>query len=263
MRKPLIAANWKMNKTIGEALSFAGVFAERLYRRFPDKNIPVDVALFPSFLSIPALCALFANEPIHIGAQNMHWEKSGAFTGEVAPYMLKDAGCAFVILGHSERRHIFGETDEDVIKKVRAALDHGLNPVICVGETLEEREAGETTRVVSRMVKAAFSVVAPEELRSVTVAYEPVWAIGTGREARPDDAEDVILGIRKTVDAIYGQDTSENLRVLYGGSVKSKNVRSFMSRESVDGVLVGGASLDPEEFFKIVDEGYKARRKFL
>jgi triosephosphate isomerase len=263
MRKPLIAANWKMNKSIGEAVSFASVFAERLYRRFPDKNIPVDVLVCPSFLSIPALCALFANEPVDVGAQNMYWEEKGAFTGEVSPHMLKDAGCLYVIVGHSERRHIFGESDDDVLKKVRAALNHGLRPIVCVGETLEEREDGKTADVVSRMVRAAFSQVKPEEISFCTVAYEPVWAIGTGREARPDDAQDVILGVRETVDAIYKQDLSEHLRVLYGGSVKSSNVRSFMSRECIDGVLVGGASLDPEEFFKIVEEGYKAKRQFL
>lgn len=253
MRKPLIAANWKMNKTIGEALSFAGVFAERLYRRFPDKNIPVDVALFPSFLSIPALCALFANEPIHIGAQNMHWEKSGAFTGEVAPYMLKDAGCAFVILGHSERRHIFGETDEDVIKKVRAALDHGLNPVICVGETLEEREADETDRVVSRMVKAAFSVVDPEELRSVTVAYEPVWAIGTGKTATAEQAQEMHAFIRKIVAEKYGKDTAKNLSILYGGSCNASNAKELFANPDVDGGLIGGASLSVDKFMPIIE----------
>ena len=263
MRKPLIAANWKMNKNIGEAVSFAGVFAERLYRRFPDKDIPVDVLVCPTFLSIPALCALFSNEPIDIGAQNMYWEEKGAFTGEVSPRMLKDAGCSYVIVGHSERRHIFGETDDDVAKKARAALDHGLRPIICVGETLEEREDGKTADVVSQMVEAAFSLVRPEEILYCTVAYEPYWAIGTGKEARPDDAQEVVLGIRDKIDDLYKEDLSGDLRVLYGGSVKSANVRSFMSRECIDGVLVGGASLDPDEFFKIVEEGYKARRQFL
>ncbi len=260
MRKPLIAANWKMNKNIGEAMSFAGAFGEILFDRFQEDDMPVDVLVCPPFLGIPALCAVFSEKPVSIGAQNMYWKEKGAFTGEISPVMLKDAGCSFVIIGHSERRHIFGETDAEVAEKVRSALDHGLNPVICVGETLEEREQGQTNDVTSGMVKAGFSKVKPEEISSVVVAYEPVWAIGTGKEAKPDDAADVISNIRKTVDSLFGKGASDSLRVLYGGSVKSANIRSFMVKEDIDGALVGGASLDPEEFFKIIEAAYKAKR---
>lgn len=257
MRKPLIAANWKMNKTIGEALTFAGTFGQKLFERFEGGHIPVDVLICPPFLGIPALCAVFAGKPVYIGAQNMYWEDKGAFTGEVSAPMLKHTGCSFVIVGHSERRQLFGETDEHVAKKARAALDHGLKPVICVGETLEQREQGNTHKVVSEQIRAAFSQIKPEEVPSVVVAYEPVWAIGTGKEAKPEDAADVIRGIRETVDTMLGQGVSEELRVLYGGSVKPANIRSFMLEEQIDGALVGGASLDPEDFFKLVETAHK------
>ncbi|HHY18143.1 MAG TPA: triose-phosphate isomerase [Firmicutes bacterium] len=260
MRKPLIAANWKMNKNIGEALSFAGSFDEMFFQRFQEDDIPVDVLICPPFLGIPALCAVFAGKPVSVGAQNMYWKDKGAFTGEVSPVMLKAAGCSYVIIGHSERRHIFGETDSEAAEKVRSALDHGLHPVICVGETLEQREQGKTNDVTSGMVKAAFSKVKAEEIPLAVVAYEPVWAIGTGKEAKPNDAADVISNIRKTVDGLFGEGSSDPLRILYGGSVKSANIRSFMLKEDIDGALVGGASLDPEEFFKIIDTAYKAKR---
>ncbi len=260
MRKPLVAANWKMNKTVTEAISFAGVFGQEFFEWFQEDDTPVDVLICPPFLGIPALCAIFAGKPISIGAQNMYWEEKGAFTGEISAPMLKKAGCSFVIIGHSERRHIFGETDQDVAQKVRAALDHGLKPVMCVGETLETREQGNTHKVISEMVKAGLSKVKAEEIPSIVVAYEPVWAIGTGKEARPDDAADVIGNIRKAVDGLFGQGASDNLRVLYGGSVKPGNIRSFMIKQEIDGVLVGGASLDPNEFFKLVEITYKAKR---
>ncbi len=260
MRKPLIAANWKMNKTTGEALSFAGSFGQMFYERFEGDDTPVDVLICPPFLGVPALCAVFTGKPVNVGAQNMYWKEKGAFTGEISPSMLKDAGCSFVIVGHSERRHVFGETDEDVSEKVRAALDHGLKPVICVGETLEDRDQGKTYEVTSNMIKAAFSKVKAEEIPSVVVAYEPVWAIGTGKEAKPGDAADVIGNIRKTVDGLFGEAASDNLRVLYGGSVKSGNIRSFMLEEQIDGALVGGASLDPNEFFKLVEIAHKTKR---
>ncbi|HHT84340.1 MAG: triose-phosphate isomerase [Bacillota bacterium] len=259
MRKPLIAANWKMNKTIGEALTFAGAFGQMLFERFEGGDMPVDVLICPPFLGIPALCAVFAGKDVHIGAQDMYWKDKGAFTGEVSPSMLKDAGCTFVITGHSERRQLFGETDEDVSEKARAALDHGLKPVICVGETLEEREQGKTNQVVSDMIRAAFSKIKAEEVPSVVVAYEPVWAIGTGKEAHPADAAEVIGSIRETVDALFGEGVSDELRVLYGGSVKPGNIRAFMLEEQIDGALVGGASLDPNDFFKLVEAAHKAR----
>ncbi len=260
MRKPLIAANWKMNKTIGEALSFAGTFGHMFHERF-QSDVPVDVLICPSFLGIPSLCALFAGKSISVGAQDMYWEGKGALTGEVSPSMLKDAGCSFVLVGHSERRHLFGETGEDVSKKVRAALNHGLNPVVCVGETLDEREQDKTGEVTADMIQKAFSKVEVDEVPSVVVAYEPVWAIGTGKEAKPSEAAEVIGGIRKTVDSHFGGRVSDDLRVLYGGSVKSDNIRLFMREEEIDGALVGGASLDPQEFFKLVEITSRVKRR--
>ncbi len=260
MRKPLIAANWKMNKNIGEGLSFAGEFSQKFYQWFQSDNDPVDVLICPPFLNIPSLCAVFAGKSIKIGAQNMFWEKEGAFTGEISPAMLKDIGCSFVIIGHSERRHIFSETDEDISKKVRAALDNSLKPVICVGETLEHKKQGKTYEIIANMIKHAFSKVKAKEIESLAVAYEPVWAIGTGQEANPDDAADVINHIRETVDKLFGEPISDNLRVLYGGSVKPNNIRSFMLKDQIDGTLVGGASLDPNDFFQLIEITYKTKR---
>ncbi|HHW17772.1 MAG TPA: triose-phosphate isomerase [Firmicutes bacterium] len=260
MRTPLIAANWKMNKTIGEALSFAGTFLDILYSQ-GGESFPVEIVICPPFTAVPALCATFAGKNVSVGGQNLYWEEKGAFTGEISPVMLRDAGCKYVIVGHSERRRLFAENDEMVAKKVRSALDHGLRPIVCVGETLEERDEGRTFEVCEGQVRRDLSLVKAQEIPSIVIAYEPVWAIGTGKEARPDDAGEVIVHIRETVNQVFGPGTSQNLRVLYGGSVKSSNIRQFMLKEEIDGALVGGASLDPEEFFKIALESKKAKAK--
>lgn len=279
MRVPLLAANWKMNKTVGETVSFVGAFIPEIrslldsWSAAPDGSSPgvrregsgvtsgpwPEILICPPFTSLPAISSLLASYPISIGAQNVYWQARGAFTGEISPLMLKDLGCRYVIVGHSERRHIMGETDEMVAKKVRAALDEGLKPVLCVGETLAEREKGDAFKVNSEMTAGGLSGVKKEEVSQVVIAYEPVWAIGTGKEARPDDAAEVIGRIRETIDSLYGKGVSEDVRVLYGGSVKSANIRSFMTREDIDGALVGGASLDPIEFARLAFEVLRAR----
>ena len=246
-----------MNKTVGEALTFSSGLSPFLKDETRNPRWP-EILICPPFTALPALSGALAETEVKVGAQNLSWEKKGAFTGEISGPMLKDIGCEYVIVGHSERRHIFGETDEVVGKKVRAALDAGLRAILCVGETLEEREAGETLAVCRRMTETGLASVKPEELDSVVVAYEPVWAIGTGREAKPDDAEEVIDSVRGTMAEIF-KDAALGVRVLYGGSVKSVNIRGFMAKETIDGALIGGASLDPEEFLRIVAEVQRTR----
>jgi triosephosphate isomerase len=259
MRKPLLAANWKMNKTIDEMLAFASEFSGQNLSQGEKGSSWPEVVICPPFVTIPGLSAALSNFSASVGAQNLHWETNGAFTGEVSAPMLVNAGCDYVIIGHSERRQLFGETDDTVKKKMRAALDAGLKPIVCVGETLEEREQGKAFDVVETMTKEAMESVKPEEVAKIVVAYEPVWAIGTGKEAKPEDAEEVINKIRETLDGMFGQGASEPVRVLYGGSVKSANVRGFMEKDTIDGALVGGASLDPVEFGKILAEVEKTR----
>lgn len=259
MRVPLIAGNWKMNKTIGETLNFVSDFLHLLSGQIKEGSFPVEILICPPFTAVPALSAALAGKPVKVGAQDLYWEEKGAFTGEVSPVMLKDAGCNYVIVGHSERRRLFGETNETAAKKIRAAIDHGLRPILCVGETLEERERGLTYQVCESMTEQGLSQISAEKLSSVVIAYEPIWAIGTGKEAKPEDAKDVISHIRKKIDEMFGQDASANVRILYGGSVKSSNIRAFMAQDEIDGALVGGASLDAEEFFKIVIAAKKVK----
>lgn len=279
MRLPLLAANWKMNKTIGDALAFAGAFIPEMLdvmglrnrdgnaagvaaptgAESGEKTAWPELVICPPFTAIPALSAAMSGYPVAIGAQDVFWQEKGAFTGEVSPAMLKDAGCSYVIVGHSERRHVLNESDDWVRKKLRAALDCGLKPVLCVGETLQEREAGGTYRVCDTMAREGLKGVTKEELPSVVIAYEPVWAIGTGKEAKPDDARDVIAHLRATVDSVFGKAAGDQMRVLYGGSVKAGNIRSFMAHAEIDGALVGGASLDPFEFAKLALEIRKGR----
>ncbi len=257
MRTPLVAANWKMNKTVGEALGFFGALNPVLTDEAAPKGWP-ELLVCPPFTCLAALSAAAAGTEVHIGAQNLSWEKKGAFTGEISGPMIKDIGCDYVIVGHSERRHIFGETDDVVGKKMRAALDAGLRPILCVGETLEEREAGKTLSVCDRMVEGGLAAVESGEAATAVVAYEPVWAIGTGKEANPNDAEEVIEHIRATLGRVVGGAAS-SIRVLYGGSVKSNNIRGFMAKKTIDGALIGGASLDPAEYLRIVSEVRKVR----
>lgn len=259
MRRPLVVANWKMNKTIDEALVYIGAFVAEVLEEItvkgsvPPRTWP-EVVIAPPAPALAAVSAALAGTGILSAAQNIHWERKGAFTGEISGEMVKAAGGTYVILGHSERRTGWGETDEIVAKKTRAALDQGLLPIVCVGETLDEREAGTTQEKVSRQVRGALALVSPEEAGRLVVAYEPVWAIGTGREAQPKDAEEVCLLIRSVVDQVLGEGAGSKIRVLYGGSVTPENVGDFMARSPIDGTLVGGKSLDPTAFSRIIRE---------
>lgn len=259
MRVPLVAANWKMNKTVGETLSFAGSFLPEIQSILDAEKPWPELLICPPFTSIPALSSVLASKPVAVGAQDVHWEIKGAFTGEISPLMLRDLGCKYVIVGHSERRRIMGESGDMIAKKVRAALDGGLKPILCVGETLEERERGDALRVNADMTGQGLSQVSADEVASVVIAYEPVWAIGSGKEAKSDDAREVAAEIRRVIDGLFGKDAAAEVRVLYGGSVKASNIRPFILCEEIDGALVGGASLDPAQFAKLAQEVRKAR----
>jgi triosephosphate isomerase len=247
MRTPIIAGNWKMYKTITEAVLLA-----REIRDAVTDIDTVEVVLCPPFISLGAVEDIIVNTNVQLGAQNMHWEDQGAFTGEVSPLMLK-GWCDYVILGHSERREYFGETDEGVNKKVKAALAHHLRPIVCVGENLAQNEAGETTAFVGGQVKGAFAGLTAEQATEVVVAYEPIWAIGTGKTAEPASANSIIgMAIRGALAEMYGEAVAQQLRVQYGGSVKPDNVEAFMSQPDIDGALVGGASLKADSFLALV-----------
>lgn len=247
MRKPFVAGNWKMNKTSAQGVALVNELLPALigYDR-------VERVVCPSYLAVPAVSARLQGNPVGVGTQDLYWETSGAYTGEVAPDMVKEF-CQYVIIGHSERRAKFGETDESVNKKVKAALAAGLVAIMCVGETLEENEAGQTEAVVSRQVREGLSGVDTAAMENVVIAYEPVWAIGTGRAASAEGANAVIKDfIRKPVAALFDEKTAQAVRVLYGGSVTGANAREFFSQPDIDGALVGGASLKPVDFTAIV-----------
>ncbi len=247
MRKPFIAGNWKMHKTIAEALDLVNAL-----RPLVSDIQDVDIAVCPPFTALEAVSKALAGSNIAVGAQNMFWEEEGAYTGEISPLMLKEL-VTYVIIGHSERRKYFGETDETVNRKVKAALAHGLLPIICVGEVLEEREAGKTDEVVRRQVLGAYEGLSADQARVTTIAYEPVWAIGTGRAATPEDANDVIgRVIRGSLAEMFGNEVAQSIRIQYGGSVKPGNIAGFMEQPEVDGALVGGASLKADLFAEIV-----------
>lgn len=247
MRKPIIAGNWKMHKTVTEAECLVRAMRDHL------TAIPsVEKVLCPPFIAIDRVAGLLQGTDIGLGAQNMHWEDQGAFTGEVSPLMLKGL-CRYVILGHSERRTYFGETDEIVNRKAKAALRHGLIPIICVGETEAQHDAGETEAIVRGQVKAALSGLTATQVAELVIAYEPVWAIGTGRAATAEQAQAVIGGVvRATIAHLYDQDTAERVRIQYGGSTNSKNIGEIVSQPDIDGALVGGASLKADEFVAMV-----------
>jgi triosephosphate isomerase (TIM) len=248
MRKKILAANWKMNLTHTEAESYLQSFVTEI-RDFSD----VDVVIIPPFTAIPA--ALAASEriqTIRIGAQNMHWEKSGAFTGEISAPMLRALYVRYVILGHSERRSLFGETDEIVNRKVKAALDAGLRPIFCIGESLHERDSDQFKQVLEGQVRKGLEGVSARDLTEVVLAYEPCWAIGTGRTATPAEAEEAHAFIRSVLAALSDGATADRIRIQYGGSVKPDNVESLMREKNIDGLLVGGASLDPRSFAQII-----------
>jgi triosephosphate isomerase len=246
MRTPIIAGNWKMNTDPESAFELMDTMIEDL-----DAMEGIDVVICPPFVSLETFADLFDGTSIFLGAQNMFWEEKGAYTGEVSPLMLKGM-CDFVILGHSERRQYFHETDDDVRKKVNAAIAHGIMPIVCVGEDLEQNEAEETLDVVSRQVTLAFSDLGPDDIRKCVIAYEPIWAIGTGKPATGEGANAVIGFIRQTVASIHGDAVASVIRIQYGGSVNAKNIEEFVSQPEIDGALVGGASLDPNQFIRIV-----------
>ena len=246
-RKPLIAGNWKMYKTPEEAGRAAGAVAKTV-----SETDGAEVMIAPSFACLSEVARALEGSGVHLSAQNMHWESEGAFTGEVSGPMLKAAGCSHVIIGHSERRQFFGETDETVNRKAKAALIHGLVPVICVGETKTEREEGLTFKVLDRQVRTGLEGLS---LKTPVVAYEPVWAIGTGLTATSAQAQEAHAFIRSLVEEIAGHEAASALRILYGGSVKPGNIAELMAMPDIDGALVGGASLDPESFGKIIHLG--------
>ena len=249
-RLPIIAANWKMHKTHLEAMHFIESLRNRLE---PADYQRVEVVICPPFTALRTVQTGLdgAEMTAALGAQNMFWAASGAYTGEISPSMLAKLGVTYVIIGHSERRELFGETDESVNRKIKAAFEHDLLPILCVGETLAEREAGGTEAKVQGQVRAALAGVPAGRLGSLVIAYEPIWAIGTGRNAYPEDAQATIALIRATVRSVAG-DVADEVRIQYGGSVKSANVAGFMAQPDIDGALVGGASLDPEEFALIL-----------
>ncbi|HWC14436.1 MAG TPA: triose-phosphate isomerase [Actinomycetota bacterium] len=251
MRTPLIAGNWKMNKTHLDAMRLVQGLAHELAGHSFDR---VEVVVCPPFTALRTIQTLIDSDRYEfgLGAQNMHHENEGAFTGEVSGTMLKSLDVDYVIVGHSERREIFGESDEDVKLKVRAAFAHELVPIVCCGETEQERGAGQTEAKVERQVRAAFDGIKPEAARRAVVAYEPIWAIGTGKTATPEDAQATIAHIRKVLAGVAGDAVAGDMRILYGGSVKSGNAAALMSHADIDGALVGGASLEAQEFAAIV-----------
>ena len=250
MRKPLISGNWKMHHNHFEAIQTIQRLA---YALSSSDYESVDVSVHAPFTDLRSLQTVIEVDqiPINLGAQHSHWEEKGAFTGEVSPEMLAKLNVSFVIVGHSERRHIFGESDEDANKKVRAVIAKEMTPILCVGETSEERESGRTLEIVERQLEEGLKGVKASDVASMVIAYEPVWAIGTGKNATPEDAQEVCKGIRVKVADLY-KTASDDVRIQYGGSVKGVNAPDLMKQADIDGLLVGGASLDPDEFSRII-----------
>ncbi len=247
MRKKVIAGNWKMNMLPNEAIAFIDEFIPLV------KDTQNEVILCVPYTDLFYALLSAQNTNIKIGAQNMHWAEKGAYTGEVSAKMLKAIGVEYVIIGHSERRSYFNETDESVNKKIKAAFENELKPIVCVGETLEEREAGKTADIITNQTRLALSGLTDEQIKNTIIAYEPIWAIGTGKTATSEDANNSIKEIRKEIEKIYGKEVAECVIIQYGGSVKSSNAKELFSTSDIDGGLVGGASLVPDEFAKIVN----------
>lgn len=247
MRLPFIAGNWKMFKTKKEALEFAEEFRE-LY-----KDTDVQTAICAPFTDLEALVEAFKGTDIKVGAQNMHFADEGAYTGEISMAMLEEIGVDFCIVGHSERRQYFGETDETVNKKLKKLFEGPIRPILCVGESLEERDADKAFDVVGGQIKADLEGIDAADVKKLVIAYEPIWAIGTGRTATPDQAEEMCAFIRKTLIELYGEEVSDEVIIQYGGSVKPANATEIMNMDEIDGALVGGASLKPKDFMEIID----------
>jgi triosephosphate isomerase len=251
MRKPIIAGNWKMFKTVRESI----LFAQEIKGKAEVGG--VESVICAPFTNLPAIVEELKGTSVKVGAQNMHWEDNGAFTGEISGIMLKELGVEYVIIGHSERRAYFAETDGTVNKKVHAAFRHGLTPIVCVGEKLEEREAGRTKDACRVQTLAAFEGLTAEQASRVVIAYEPIWAIGTGKSSTAEDANEVIGYIREQISGVYGRSVAEQVRIQYGGSVKPDNIREFMRQSDIDGALVGGASLEPASYIQLVEGAKK------
>ena len=253
--KPFIAGNWKMHKTIPEARSLAKAIKEAA-----DELKDAEVVVIPPFTALDAVQDELKGGKIKLGAQNLHWEEKGAFTGEISPLMLRDAGCQYVVIGHSERRQYFGETDESVNRKIKASLAHNLLPIMCIGESLEERQGEKTIEKVESQLNTGLEGISQDEMNRIVIAYEPIWAIGTGLTATPSQAEEVHRFIRHKLEDKYGNETASCAIILYGGSVKPNNAYSLLNEKDINGALVGGASLEAEPFIEIIREGIKAYR---
>ncbi|RBW71216.1 triose-phosphate isomerase [Bacillus taeanensis] len=248
MRKPIIAGNWKMNKTLSEAKGFV----EEVKGQIPAED-KVDSVVCAPALFLDALVNDTKGSALKVGAQNMHWEESGAFTGEISPAALKDLAVDYVVIGHSERRELFAETDETVNQKTHAAFKHGLTPIVCVGETLEEREEDRTKEVVKEQVEKGLAGLSEEQAKQTVVAYEPIWAIGTGKTASSEQANEVCAYIRTVLAEQFSQETADAIRIQYGGSVKPDNIKELLEQSDIDGALVGGASLEPQSFLQLLE----------
>lgn len=248
MRTQIIAGNWKMHTTLAEA----SILVEGLKKALAATTTNRQVVVCPPFTGLSTVTDLVADTDIAVGAQNMYFEEKGAFTGEVSPVMLSDIGCEYVILGHSERRQYFGETDETVNKKIKTALRFAMTPIVCVGESLEQREADETEAFITTQIDAGLAGLTADEVKTIVIAYEPIWAIGTGRTATSAQAEEVCAFIRKRIAALFGADAADCVRVLYGGSVKGSNAAELLAEADIDGALVGGASLKADDFMAII-----------
>lgn len=247
MRVPIVAGNWKMNNTISESLTLISEIKEQ------NLNENVETVVAVPYTSLNEVKKALEGTNIKLAAQNMHWEDRGAFTGEVSPLMLKEIGVDYCIIGHSERRKYFNEIDETVNKKIKSALDNNIKPIVCVGETLEERESGREEEIVGRQILKGLQDIDKKSVKDIIIAYEPIWAIGTGKTASSDDANKMCSFIRKTIADKYGEEVKESIRIQYGGSVKPNNIRELMNKDNIDGALVGGASLKAEDFIKIVN----------
>ncbi len=247
MRKPIIAGNWKLNNTTQQAAELVTL----LKRDLGEVN-DVDIVVCPVFTALSVMADILTESNIHLGAQNLHWEDSGAFTGEVSAPLLKEIGVQYVIIGHSERRQYFGETNQTVNKKIRAALNHGLTPIVCVGEVLAQRESNQTFEVIRTQCKESLAGFNADEIKRMIIAYEPVWAIGTGKTATPAQAQEVHKFIRELLTKTHNEEAAQTLRIQYGGSVKPENTAELMAQKDIDGALVGGASLKADSFIQIV-----------
>ncbi|WHY56507.1 triose-phosphate isomerase [Peribacillus simplex] len=251
MRKPIIAGNWKMNKTLSEATAFL----EEVSNLIPKQDV-IDTVVCAPALFLDQLVQAAKGTDVKLGAQNMHFEESGAFTGEISPIALADLGVSYVILGHSERREMFNETDEAVNKKAHAAFAHQLTPIVCCGETLEQREAGETNDFVGSQIEKGLAGLSDDQLKQAVIAYEPIWAIGTGKSSSAQDANEVCAHIRSVVADKFSNEAAAAIRIQYGGSVKPENIKEYMAQPDIDGALVGGASLKPDSFLQLLEAGH-------